>query len=647
MKKLSVWWCAALSAALVASACGGGRSGADESSESPPSEGDSAADPDDKADQPAFGGDGMAQMAMMSSMLAGALDKPGPYEEPRSGNGYEDGEPYRAVVELSGAVTELASFDLFSGATGTELRAIGGRLRELAGDDQVNGLVLRFGELGIDLARAGELREALQDFRKLGEKTIACHAESVSNATYYVMTACDSIAIVRGGQVVVTGAAAMPVHFKRMLDSVGIEPDFLHVGAFKGAAEPLTRDKPSPEMVETLRAVVDANYETLAQGIAEGRKLAPDAVEGLIDTAMFSAEQAVEVGLADGISLFEELLAADPSPWKKVAVVDQEQPGFGQLMKFLGTMPSTVSGQERIALVYAVGNVIDGAGQGMIGARSEIASRTLAPALRALAADEGVKAVVLRIDSGGGSALASEVIWNAVQELKAADKTVVVSMAGVAASGGYYIAAGADRIFASPTTVTGSIGVVGGKLAMAGALKKAGVATYPIGRGERAMLFAGVGRWSPGERAAIQRSMEQVYELFVGRVSAGRSMTPEQVEPIAQGRAWTGRDALERGLVDELGGLESALAFARDQAGVGDDILIDVYPPEPNLRDIVTSMGQVSSPLGVLGADDWLARAARTIGPAGAQVLEGTLRQLLLLQEQPLQAVLYWPVVVQ
>src|SRR5690606_33691783 len=197
----------------------------------------------------------------------------------------------------------------------------------------------------------------------------------------------------------------------------------------------------------------------------------------------------------------------------------------------------------------------DGSGDGLLGARQEIASHRLVPALRALGRDDTVKAVVLRIDSGGGSARASELIWAAVEELRA-QKPVVVSMSDVAASGGYYIAAGATKIFAHPDTLTGSIGVVGGRIAPAPALAKLGVNTYPMGRGKHATLMASLAPWSEDEKRLIRGHMEAIYNTFVARVAAGRKMTPAQVQPLAQGRVWTGEKAKELGLVDELGGLD-------------------------------------------------------------------------------------------
>jgi protease-4 len=285
--------------------------------------------------------------------------------------------------------------------------------------------------------------------------------------------------------------------------------------------------------------------------------------------------------------------------------------------------------------------VVDGGGDGIVGARSEIASRTLVPALRVLAADDNVKAVVLRIDSGGGSALASELIWHAVAEVKAG-KPVVVSMSDVAASGGYYIACGATKIYALPDTLTGSIGVVGGKLSPAGALAKIGVTTFPMGRGKRATMMASLSPWTPDERAVVQASMQAIYDVFVGRVAAGRGKTVADIHAIAPGRVWTGTDAKRLGLVDELGGLDAAIAAARALGKVDDDTAVEVYPPTMTLRDLFAGFGEVQLPFGLSTA---VAAAAHEVSPEVAEVMVRTLRQVARFRQHHVQAVAFFPVV--
>ena len=536
--------------------------------------------------------------------IAENVKKPGPYEAPEHSASFDKTRPHHGVIDLSGAVLEREAYSLSlfgGGMKGMELRELMQHLEKLAADAQLKGLVLNFEDLEISLPDAIELRGAMRAFRSKG-KTLSCFAESAEGVTYLVMTGCDSIGLAPLGMILLSGPAAMPIHIKPLLDSLAIKADFLHIGDYKGAAEPLTRDAPSPQMLEVLNQILDRRYQTMIDMVAEGRKLDATKVKAVIDEAMFAPEAARSAQLVDEVATWEEYrtkVAGDA--WTELKLDDEPDeggPGLVKVMQFLGVVPPPRPTEPHVAVVYALGNVVDGQGSGVLGARSEIASGTLVAALRALAGSDDVKAVVIRIDSGGGSALASELIWHAVNQLKA-KKPVVVSMSDVAASGGYYIAAGATKIYALDDTLTGSIGVVGGKLALAGGLDKIGVKTFPMGRGKRATMFASLGAWNDDERETMRKWMAQTYEVFVGRVAQGRHKTPDQIKPIAQGRVWTGTKAKELGLVDEIGGLDAAIADARKLGGVGPTTDVEVYPPQPTLRDFVRGIGGVSSPLGL------------------------------------------------
>lgn len=559
----------------------------------------------------------------MAKFFTAGLDKPGPYEEPRESEGYEDGAPHYLVMELRGAIGELESFDLLSGMTPTKpLRELTTTLHAAAADDKVQGLVIRYAGASMSMATAEELRRQLVAFKGDGARSVACHAETAGNTGYYLLTACDRIVLAPLGELAVTGPAATPVHVKGLLDKLGLQADFIHIGAFKGAAEPLTREEPSPEMMQTLEAVIDRFYRTQIEGMMEGRGLDEAAAQAAIDQAVFVGPQAIEAKLVDGQATWEQFLAetAGDTAWKKYRKEDSPLADFGALQRFLGLLPPERPSDPHVALVYAVGNVIDGKGNGTVGARQEIASRTLVATLRALARDEKVEAVVLRVSSPGGSALASEQIWQAVEELKK-HKPVVVSMGSVAASGGYYISAGATKIFADANTLTGSIGVVGGKIIVGPALDSIGVKTYDVHRGAKAMMGSPMVAWTDEERQLVQAMMESVYEEFLGHVAAGRGMERDAVHEIAQGRVWTGIDAKAKGLVDEIGGLDAALAEARTLAGVGEDAPLEVYPGEPNIRDLITSFGQVQSPVTGLGMQAAVQQLAALAGPQTAEAV--------------------------
>lgn len=644
MKALSSWFTIAISCLALACSPKGEQPG-----EPTPPANESAGDnsPDD-VDDGDDSGDFMsgAGLMAMSSIFANA-DKPGIYDSADSSSGFSESSPHMVTMNLAGGVAELQSVSLLGGNDGIELRVIQNRLRELSENEMLKSLLLRVDDVGISSAAAHELRETLLSFKGEGVRKLHCHIESVSTTTYYLLSACDSIGIAPTGGITISGPAAMPMHLKGLLDKVGVTADFLHVGDYKGAAEPLTLEKPSEAMNTTLAGILDQSYNTLVDAIADGRGLPEDDVKTLIDVAMFSSVEAVDSKLADVEAVYEEFRSqsAGELPWQHLNLAPKEEPGLGMIMKLLGMQLRTRDSSEHVAVVYATGGIVDGAGEGAVGASGEIASRTLVPAIHALAEADSVKAVVLRVDSGGGSALASELIWHAMQKLRA-KKPVVVSMGGVAASGGYYISCGANKIYADENTLTGSIGVVGGKLAIGGALEKLGIKSFPVGRGKRSMMWSMMSTWNDDERAAIQKMMEDIYKVFVQRVADGRGKSYEEIHNIAQGRVWTGAAAVENGLVDELGGLDEAIAHATILAKMDDPGELEIYPPAPNLLDYLGSWtGGVSLSTTLTGQTSIVRDVTHLLGPEAASVVEATLHQLASFRESAVQTTLFLPVV--
>jgi protease-4 len=531
-------------------------------------------------------------------------------------------------------------------SSGLKLRAITTRLHALAADDDVASILLRVGGLQVSMAQAEELRATVKAVR--ARKPVHCFTDAAGDATYWILTGCETITITPTGEVALTGPALEPLYLKGLLDRFGVEADFLHVGAFKGAAEPLTRTGPSDQMRATYDAILDGEYARLVDGLVEGRKLDEARARAVIDEAMFTDQRAKAAGLVDGIATWETWRddRSQGGRWKKVTVEKEAGGDMGALMELLGATPPKRISEPHVALVYAVGNVVDGRGEnGKLGASAEIAPRRLVPALRAAADDDSVKVIVLRVDSPGGSALASETIWHAVQYAKA-KKPVVVSMGSVAASGGYYISCGATTIWAQPDTLTGSIGVVGGKIVLGPALGRLGVTSVTMSRGKRAGLVSGMRKWNADERAAIEASMQAVYTQFVARVAEGRGKTPADIEPLAQGRVWIGADAKARGLVDQLGGLDDALADARQRAGLPADAPVDVYPPTPTLLDFLegfaggVALGPGLDSSFVRGV---LADVAALAGPQAAESLARSLALLGSFRARPVQVVTFLP----
>ncbi len=579
------------------------------------------------------------------------LETPGPYEAPRASATFDQQKPHWGLIDFSGAIVERESFSFTGGSSGTELYALRQRLHAFGQQPELAGVLLRFSGIAISIPDAIELRAAFADLKKAG-KRIACHTEGVANVEYLILSACDEIGLAPLGEIAITGPAAMPMHLKALMDRFSIRADFLHVGAYKGAAEPLTKDAPSAEMLETLGAILDQHYNTMVEIIAHDRKLPMAQVKALIDTGLFPSDAALAAKLVDAVSNFEDFRdRVTGAAWTTLELDDDKPVGQSQamakLMKFAGLLPTLRATTPHVAVVYAVGDIVDGRGDGIIGAREQIASHTLVAALRTLTNDDNVKAVVLRIDSGGGSAQASELIWQQVTALKA-KKPVVVSMSDVAASGGYYIACNATKIYAQADTLTGSIGVVGGRIAIGDALAAQGVKTYPLGRGKRATMMSSLTPWTSDEKAIIQQSMDAVYQVFVGRVAAGRSKNPAQIQAIAQGHVWTGARAKELGLVDEIGGFDEAVAHAQQLGKVAADAELEFYPSTITLRDVFGRFGGVQASLG-LGSNVGFAQTALASLAAIDQNLAAaagrTLHVVLSFRATPIQTVALLPLI--
>lgn len=623
----------------------------------PAERGERAAPADSPAPAPA--GNPLAALGPLGAMMARNLEQPGPYDAPTRSPDFDKDAPHFLTYDLKGPIDDLSAMSLLGGGEVTELRALTERLRTAAADPKVRGLVLRVDNPQIDMASAEDLRAALLAFKaaksagSAGGHTLTCHTDGATNIAYYVMTACDRVGLQPLGEIALTGPAATPIHLKGLLDRLGVVADFVHVGAFKGAAEPLTRREPSKEMLATLDAIIQQAYDSMIAGLGEGRGIAAEDAVKTIDTGMFFGDAAVAAKLVDKVLPWEEFRAESTggAAWTRMKLKDSAGPGGFDLEKlqvFLGMVPPKRPSEPHVALVYAVGNIIDGKGGGLIGARQEIAGRTLSAALNNLAADDKVAAVVLRVNSGGGSAQASEEIWRSVAALKL-KKPVFVSMGRVAASGGYYISTGATRVFAQPDTLTGSIGVVGGKLALGGMLKNVGVDTYSLAKGKRAAMWSPMTAWTPDERALVLAMMEDVYKVFVGRVAEGRGKTYDEVHALAQGRVWTGAAAKERGLVDELGDLEAAIAAARSAAQIGSEVALEVYPPEPTLKDMLAGLAD-ASPGDFLGRAEVLAALAQVraeLGHGAVKAVVEALGQALQLRQSPVLAATILPLSIQ
>jgi protease-4 len=383
-----------------------------------------------------------------------------------------------------------------------------------------------------------------------------------------------------GGDVNLLGLYADGVFFKGGLAKLKVDPQFHHVGIYKSFSEPYTESRWTAPAAEAINAVLDSTYEQIVTAIGEARKLPAGAVRALVDGAPYTAPEAVQKGLIDRLGYPEDFRAR----------VTRRTGGRPRLVRIEDYGAEAAASGRRIAVIVAQGEIVRGGSGGVPwGSEAQLGSDEMAQELRKLARDESLAAVVLRVDSPGGSALASDLILHEVQ-LLARKKPVVVSMSDVAASGGYYIAARAAKIVAEPATLTGSIGVVGGKFVTRRLQAEIlGITHDPMRRGRNADLYSSLNPYSPEQDVRVQALMGRVYDSFVGHVAAGRHMSRAAVDAVARGRVWTGADAKRLGLVDELGGLDRAIDLALRAARLpkGEPVRLEYYPEPRGVFDLL------------------------------------------------------------
>lgn len=501
-----------------------------------------------------------------------------------------------AHIAIKGELPESPGQMSLFGDLGIDLRKTIARIEKASEDNSIDGIILEIHN-GVGRGKLNELRAAIKRAQAVGKKVYA-HLESAQGTQYLLAAACDEVVMPASGVVMVTGIRGEFAFYKDMLAKLGVEADMIHVGEYKGAAEALMRDSLSEPVRENLTAMIDDLYDQMVAGIAADRQITVEAAREAIDQGLLTAEAAKEAGLIDRLEYADEFRARLKEEYKADKLVyvinyakkkiDTDFSGPMGMMKLFqammgGNTKKSASG-TKIAIVYAVGPIMSGKSENDPFGGQSMGSTTIVKAINDAAADENVKAIVLRVNSPGGSALASDLIWRATQ---ATDKPVVASMGDVAASGGYYISMGCDKIFAEPGTVTGSIGVVGGKIAMGGLYDKIGMDTESISRGENSGIFSATEKFTDSERAVIESMMKETYKQFTTKAAEGRGMEVEALEELAKGQVYTGRVAKQKGLVDELGTLKDAIQAAKQLAGISADeeVQMKVLPKPENPFD--------------------------------------------------------------
>jgi len=441
-------------------------------------------------------------------------------------------------------------------------------LRQAAADDDVRGLVMHVEDLDWGWAKAHEVRDAILQFRSSG-KPVYASLESGAELEYLVATAADVIVMPPASVLQLDGLSASAMFLRGTLEKLEVSPNFVQSGPYKSAIEQYTRTGMSPAAREAIDAVLDDEYASLIDSLAAARGFTSEDVKHILDAGPFVAEDAHSVGLIDSL-----VYDADVDSFALADFPDNVT--TSDFADYIHDHARSRSGQK-IALITAAGTILPGKSRDVPGEESVMGSETMIDALREARTRGSIKAVVLRIDSPGGSVQASDDIWREVK-LLADEKPLIVSMSDVAASGGYYIAAPAHRIVAQPSTLTGSIGVYGGKLNIGGLFNKVGVTIETITRGPHAGMMSPYRDFSPEERQRYQQQVDAWYRMFLARVADGRGMSVAEADSVGQGRVWSGIDAWERGLVDTLGGLEVAIALARDAADLEGTGPIEVLP---------------------------------------------------------------------
>ena len=455
------------------------------------------------------------------------------------------------------------------------------QFRKAKTDKRIRAIILDVDASETGWAKAEELRAAIEDFRTSG-KPVYAYMEMGFNKDYYVAAACDKIYMPPPGELFVTGLAADVMFFRGSLDKLGIYPDIYQIGKYKSAGDMFTQKEMTKDHRDVVNSLLDDFYGRQVDAIAKARGKSADDVKKLIDNAPYNARQAKDAGLIDGAMYREEI---EKELKQRLGYAEKDELRLvkaGDYRKISQESLGLNKG-EKIAIVYAAGDIMSGSSQFGSEGQEVIGSESLVRLLNEVRDDKTIKAVVLRIDSPGGEGLASDIIWRGIESLKA-KKPVVVSMSDVAASGGYYIACNANKIVAQPSTITGSIGVVGGKPVVKGFYDWIGVSNEYVLRGTNAGIFRESEKFTDSERAKFQEFLKTTYDDFTDKVAKGRGKDQAYIDSIGQGRVWTGRQGKENGLVDEYGGLDKAIEIAKQLANIPADKGVQrvIRPVPPN-----------------------------------------------------------------
>ncbi len=573
-----------------------------------------------------------------------------------------------AVFSMDGPVVETPMGDDFLfGSIGAEsLHDLVERLEKARDDKRVKAVALLVGDASLGLAQVEELRRVIDELKSAG-KEVYVHADSLSLRSYTLACGASKVSVVPTGDLWIKGLYGESPYLRGLLDKIGVKPDFLTCGAYKSASEIFMRKAPSPEAEAMQNWLMDSIFETNLGLIAAGRRVPADKVRQWIDGGPYTAAKALKAGLIDATEFRQDFVAAIKKKFgadvklqtrygkERGPEVDLSSPlgVFKLWADILQGTPKKKPTKDAVAIVYVEGPILPGkSSPSPFGSERVAYSTPISKALDQAAEDKSIKAVVLRVHSPGGSATASEIILNATKRVKT-KKPFVVSMGGVAGSGGYYVACGAETIFADASTITASIGVVGGKFATTDLWNRIGVNWKGYKRGANAGMLSSEDVFTPGEREKLHAWMNEIYEVFKGHVTAARgNRLKKTLDEMAGGRVYTGRQALELGLVDKIGTLRDAVQHVARQANLKDYEVRIIPRPKNFMEILIEELGGKESDEKSISLSPLVARhysgllqAAlphlETLEPERLAAIKTALLRLSLLQNQ--RAVLMMP----
>ena len=550
-----------------------------------------------------------------------------------------------AYFNLNRPVEEKpADFSLFGDDGSLTLRSLLERLNQARQDADVKAVLITLSaQSGVNYSQAQELRGALAAIVKAG-KPVFVYADGYDTPTYTMATGADHVCMLQGGEIEIPGVGMEVTFLKGLFDKIGVKADYVQIGEYKGADEEYTRTEASEELKGELTRLTDSLYRQIVGGISHYRHISPDKVQAMVDETIVTGDAAKERGLVDHLideddlrPLITKTVGRDIdviSDYGRSArdPIDLSSP-FG-LFALLTRRSQPAADKPTVAIIYAAGVITDGEAQGGLFEESGVGSETMRKAFRAASRDPDIKAVVVRIDSPGGSALASEVMWQAARHC-AEKKPVIVSVGGMAASGGYYLASAGDKIYADPSAIVGSIGVVGGKFVLKDLFDKLGLHSETFSKGRNAGLFSMSEPWSDRQRQMVTSWMKQTYVQFTQRVMKMRGDKIKDIDKVARGRIFLAPQAKSLGMIDEIGGIDDAIAYAAKKGNLEEGSYeIRILPQPKTLGDILTGNGadaampfrpkiQVNEPL------------LQGLAPIFAKGLGRQLQMLQLLQDRP------------